>query len=64
MCEMHSGSVPTLILAVFNLSRMLVAENMYTVHCTSVVHQFVTQEVVVKHLKTQFVTKVCFKTCL
>ena len=47
MHKMHSGSVPTTMLAVLKLVKVLISANMYGMHSTSVVHQPVKPKVVV-----------------
>ena len=49
MHRMHSGSVPTTMLAVLKLVKILISANMYGMHSTSVVHQSVKPKVVVIH---------------
>ena len=45
---MHFGSVPTSMLAVFELVKALISENMYGMRSTYVVHRFLKQKVVVR----------------
>ena len=46
MREMRSGSIPTLMLGLY---RLLVVENMYAMHSTSVVHRFQKQKAVINY---------------
>ena len=55
---MHFGSVPTLMLAVCKLIRILISANMYGMHPTCVVHQFLKQKVVVSTQERSFGIKV------
>ena len=50
---MHSGNVPTSMLAVFKLLKTLISANMYGMHL-HVVHRFLKWKVVAKHTKAQF----------
>ena len=47
MHGMHSGSVPTLVLALLKLVKVLISANMYGMRSTSVVQQPVEPKVVV-----------------
>ena len=52
--ELHSGSVPTTMLAIFKLVRVLISANMYGFRSTSVVHQPVKPKVVVSTQQRSF----------
>ena len=51
---MKSGSVPTLMLEVFKLVKILIPANMYGMCSTGIVHQLLKRKVVVKHTNTKF----------
>ena len=50
---MHSGGVHTLMLAVFNLVKMLISTNMYSNRSTSVAHQPMNEKVLVSVQETK-----------
>ena len=54
MHGMHSVSVPTFMIAVFKLVKMLTFANPYKDRCTSVVHQPVQPKVVVSTQQPSF----------
>ena len=61
---MHSGGVPALILAVFQLVRTLTSANLYKNRTTSVVHQPVKPKVVVSTQQQSFGMKNILSTCV
>ena len=54
MYEVHSGGVPTLMLVVFKIVKVLISANMYGMRSTSVLHQTVIPKVVVSTLQRSF----------
>ena len=51
------SSVPTSMLAVFQLVKTLISANMYKMRSTCVVHRFLKRKVVVNHKERSFCTK-------
>ena len=51
MYGMHSGSIHTSMLVIFNLVRKLISVYMYGMRSRGVIHRHLKQKVVVKHTK-------------
>ena len=62
MHEMHSGSVPTYMLAVFKLAKALISANMYGMRSTCVVHRSLKWKIHLRRKKRSFGIKVCMST--
>ena len=65
MHGLHSGIMLTSMVDVPKLLKTLIIANMYGMHSTSVVHRFLKQKIVVKHIRTNLLhKKYALATCL